>query len=210
MQIGPIRHKAKETSTKYFEQKVQVKHLYNTPPLTITAPETNLNISVIYQWLMDCETRNELIVNDILSTLKKNRNPLVLTERREHATKLGEMLTKLDVNALVLKGAMKAKERRYAAENLDNAQVIIATGKYLGEGFDLPKLDTLFLALPISWKGTLAQYAGRIHRQIEGKEEVTIYDYVDASLPMLQRMFKRRSKGYNAMGYEINTTAEEK
>ncbi|NNJ91641.1 MAG: DNA helicase, partial [Gammaproteobacteria bacterium] len=76
-------------------------------------------------------------------------------------------------------------------------------GKYIGEGFDLPKLDTLFLALPISWKGSLAQYAGRIHRQFSGKERVMIYDYVDENLPTLQRMFQRRVKGYDAMGYTL-------
>ena len=77
---------------------------------------------------------------------------------------------------------------------LIDAQVLVATGKYIGEGFDLPRLDTLFLALPISWKGTLAQYAGRIHRLAEGKERVVIYDYVETRLPMLVRMYRRRCK----------------
>ena len=98
---------------------------------------------------------------------------------------------------------MRAKERRAANEKLDEAQVIVATGKYIGEGFDLPKLDTLFLALPIAWKGSLAQYAGRIHRESEGKDLVTIYDYVDSSIPMLERMFNKREKGYKAMGYQV-------
>ena len=88
-------------------------------------------------------------------------------------------------------------------ERLADTQVLIATGKYIGEGFDLPRLDTLFLALPISWKGSLAQYAGRIHRQAEGKERVIIYDYVDYSLPMLERMFRKRLRGYEALGYTI-------
>ena len=138
---------------------------------------------------MSCEVRNKLIINNIMEVLKENRNPLVLTELRDHAVLLGELLTEKNIDVQVLKGAMKAKERRDAMDNLDKALVILATGKYLGEGFDLPKLDTLFLALPISWKGTLAQYAGRIHRQLDGKDEVIIYDYVDAGLPMLQRMF---------------------
>ena len=99
---------------------------------------------------------------------------------------------------------MRAKERKAANEQLGDAQVIVATGKYVGEGFDLPKLDTLFLALPIAWKGSLAQYAGRIHRESEGKDLVTIYDYVDSSIPMLERMFKKREKGYKTMGYQIS------
>ncbi len=89
-------------------------------------------------------------------------------------------------------------------DGIESAQVLIATGKYIGEGFDLAKLDTLFLALPISWKGSLAQYVGRIHRQYKNKERVIVYDYVDQTLPMLQRMFKKRSKGYEAMGYNLS------
>ena len=153
--------------------------------------------------MANCDARNVQIVDDVLLEVNKGRNPIVLTERREHATVLGEVLAKKGISFQILRGTMKAKERRIAMEALDSMQVLIATGKYIGEGFDLPKLDTLFLALPISWKGSLVQYAGRIHRQAEGKERVTIYDYVDLSLPMLQRMYQRRSKGYDAMGYTI-------
>ncbi len=99
---------------------------------------------------------------------------------------------------------MRAKERKTANEQLADAQVIVATGKYIGEGFDLPRLDTLFLAMPIAWKGSLAQYAGRIHREYDGKDVVTIFDYVDTSLPMLKRMFNKREKGYKAMGYQLS------
>jgi len=80
---------------------------------------------------------------------------------------------------------------------------LLATGRYAGEGFDDGRLDTLFLTLPISWKGTLIQYAGRIHRLHEGKKEVRIYDYVDSNVPMLKNMFKKRLRGYRALGYEI-------
>ncbi|MFA0026161.1 DEAD/DEAH box helicase, partial [Vibrio sp. 10N.261.49.A5] len=82
------------------------------------------------------------------------------------------------------------------------AQVLVATGKFVGEGFDLPRLDTLILALPVSWKGSLIQYVGRIQRQYQGKTEVKVIDYVDTKLPMLQRMFKKREKGYKALGFE--------
>lgn len=104
---------------------------------------------------------------------------------------------------VVLKGAMRAKERDAVMAKLESTQVLIATGKYIGEGFDLPKLDALVLALPISWKGTLAQYAGRLHREFSGKRRVVINDYVDDSMPMLQRMYHKRCKGYEAMGYTI-------
>ena len=95
-------------------------------------------------------------------------HPLVLTERREHAEEIHSQLTKMSISTVVLKGAMKAAERKNADNHLQSAQVVVATGKYVGEGFDLPRLDTLFLAMPIAWKGTLAQYAGRIHRESEG------------------------------------------
>jgi len=98
---------------------------------------------------------------------------------------------------------MRAAERKKVEECLPDAQVVVATGKYVGEGFDLPRLDTLFLAMPIAWKGSLAQYAGRIQRESEGKDKVTIFDYVDISLPMLERMFRKREKSYSTMGYTI-------
>ncbi len=112
------------------------------------------------------------------------------------------MLQEREIDSVVLKGAMRASERKAAKERLPNTQVVVATGKYIGEGFDLPRLDTLLLAMPIAWKGSLAQYAERIHRESDGKERVTIHDYVDYSLPMLQRMFKKREKSYKAMGYK--------
>jgi superfamily II DNA or RNA helicase len=102
---------------------------------------------------------------------------------------------------------MGAKERRAVEARLSDVQVIVATGKYVGEGFDLPRLDTLFLALPIAWKGTLSQYAGRLHREADGKQEVTIYDYLDTGLPMLERMFRKREKGYKAMGYQFSAAS---
>ena len=204
MQAGPIRHKVEEQKSQFFDQRVVIKQLFNTPPLELTIIEKPPHISDVYQWLVNCKDRNQVIIDDILNAIDQHRNPLVLTERRDHAMVLGEMLSNKGIRVQVLRGAMPAKERKAAVENLEQSQVILATGKYLGEGFDLPKLDTLFLALPISWKGTLAQYAGRIHRRVDTKKEVIIHDYVDTSLPMLQRMFERRAKGYKAMGYEMD------
>nr|WP_102794380.1 helicase-related protein [Bowmanella denitrificans] len=113
------------------------------------------------------------------------------------------MLTLNNVDCVLLTGGMKTKEKRAANDHLATAQVIIATGKYVGEGFDLPRLDTLFITLPISWRGTLAQYAGRIHRSFEDKNEVQIYDYVEVNAPMLSRMYQKREKGYLALGYKV-------
>jgi superfamily II DNA or RNA helicase len=121
----------------------------------------------------------------------------------EYAEIINSMLLEKGIDSVVLKGAMRAAERKNIEERLPTAQVVVATGKYVGEGFDLPRLDTLFLAMPIAWKGSLAQYAGRIHRESDGKERVTIHDYVDCSIPMLQRMFRKREKSYKAMGYQF-------
>lgn len=204
MLAGPIRHNVKLDNRHQFDQRVIVRKLEYSPPLELMQSENRPHIAQIYSWLMNNPLRNKAIINDVLAELEKQRNPLVLTERREHAVMLGELLSNQGINHQILRGAMKAKEYKAAMAALEDTQVLIATGKYLGEGFDLPKLDTLFLALPISWKGSLAQYAGRIHRQAEGKDRVLIYDYVDVSLPTLQRMYQRRSKGYDAMGYVIN------
>ncbi len=116
---------------------------------------------------------------------------------------MATLLKAESISSVVLRGGMRARERSMAETQLQEAQVIVATGKYIGEGFDLPRLDTLFLALPIAWKGTLSQYAGRIHRDVDGKQEVSIYDYLDTGLPMLERMFRKREKGYKAMGYQL-------
>ena len=97
---------------------------------------------------------------------------------------------------------------RLEATPRDEDRVIVATGRFAGEGFDDPRLDTLFLALPVSWKGTLIQYAGRLHRHLPEKTEVRIYDYVDAGVPMLEAMFRKRLRGYRAMGYSVDPQAK--
>lgn len=203
MAAGPIRHKVKSTTKDQFEQHAIVHQLYDAPPRQLIQPEGRPKISDAYRWIMENDTRTERIIEDVLTCLHQCKHPIVLTERREHAEAINSILLNKGVDSVVLKGAMRATERKETDERLPTAQVVVATGKYAGEGFDLPRLDTLFLAMPIAWKGSLAQYAGRIHRESDGKERVTIHDYIDCSLPMLQRMFKKREKSYKAMGYQI-------
>jgi superfamily II DNA or RNA helicase len=203
MHAGPIRHEVVSSRQSQFEQRVITKFIPSVPPEALVNSETRPHIAEVYRWLMENEKRNQQIIEDLASSVNEGRNPILLTERREHALLLSEQLKGKGISFTILRGGMKAKERKAAMESLDETQALIATGKYIGEGFDLPKLDTLFLALPISWKGSLAQYAGRIHRVAEGKEKVVIYDYIDNELPMLQRMFQRRQKGYKALGYTI-------
>ncbi len=208
MAAGPIRHKVKSSIEGNLAQEVQIHQLYDTPPPHLTLPEERPKITDAYRWIMENDDRTQRIVSNVIDTVRDNRHPIVLTERREHAETINNLLKERGVNSILLKGAMKSAERKHVDEHLHSAQVVVATGKYVGEGFDLPRLDTLFLAMPIAWKGSLAQYAGRIHRESDGKTQVTIHDYVDSGLPMLQRMFNKREKSYKAMGYTILISGE--
>ena len=131
-----------------------------------------------------------------------------MTERTAHLKLLATELRKHVKNVIVLHGGRTEKQREQARDKLasipgSEERVIVATGGYIGEGFDDARLDTLFLTLPISWRGTVQQYAGRLHRSYEGKRLVKIYDYVDENVPMLMRMYGRRARGYNSIGYAI-------
>ncbi len=203
MLAGPVRYRVEQKLSNKFEQRVIVRQFY----YKFTDTEHNLNappkISDIYGWLSESEGRTLDIVIEVIKQIEQGKMPIVLTERREHAEKINAILLNKGFRATLLKGGMSAGKRKEAHSELVKSQVVVATGKYVGEGFDLPKLDTLFLAMPIAWKGTLAQYAGRIQRQVEGKNSVTIFHFVDETVPMLSRMFKKREKGYKAMGYQL-------
>lgn len=205
MQCGPIRYRvnAKEQASKRdFEH-------YLVPRFTsYRSINGDKNISALYTDLAEDEIRNAQIIRDVIKSLHQNRCPIILTERREHVLSLAERFSGHCENIITLFGTSSAKERRETLEKLegipDNEQiVIIATGKYVGEGFDYPRLDTLFLALPVAWKGKVAQYAGRLHRNYPGKTEVQVYDYVDIHIPVLERMYQKRLKGYASIGYKI-------
>jgi hypothetical protein len=151
-------------------------------------------------------TRNSLIMSDLMRALDDGRSPILLTERRDHLEYFAEQLGNTTRRFTVLHGGMRAKERRELATRVaerheGDGHVVLATGRYIGERFDDARLDTLFLAMPISWKGTLVQYTGRLHRLHPGKKEIRIYDYVDCEVPMLLRMFEKRLRTYRAIGY---------
>lgn len=175
--------------------------------------EDRLSIATLYKYLSEDEIRNNLIVEDICKAVNTGRTPIILTNRTAHVSVLAEKLKATIKNVISLTGAGTTKEKREAMQQLqtipDSEQlVIVATGKYVGEGFDYPRLDTLFLALPISWKGLLTQYAGRLHREYEGKKDVRIYDYIDIHEPICDSMYRKRLKGYAAIGYKTINTAQ--
>ena len=208
MQCGPIRYQvdAKQQAEKHpFDHAVIPKFTSFAQPLT---DETPWKITDAYAAMQINEERNNKIVVDVLAAVAEGRMPIVLTERYDHAKLLAEVLREKSRNVVLLSGKGTAKEKREILQGLslipaDEPLILVATGRYVGEGFDLPRLDTLFLAMPVSWKGTLAQYAGRLHRNYEGKQEVLIYDYVDIRVPMLERMYHKRLSGYAAIGYTI-------
>lgn len=157
--------------------------------------------------------RNRLIVQDAKTVIEEGRTPIILTNLTSHVRILTDLLQPHAMHVVGLVGADSAKEKKMAMEKLANVPiseslVIVATGKYIGEGFDYPRLDTLLLALPISWKGNIAQYAGRLHRDYDGKQEVRIYDYVDIRVPLCDSMYRKRLKGYASVGYGIPKPAD--
>lgn len=209
MQCGSIRHRV---TMREERDRTNVVHRL-VPRVTNfrdPAEESETGIQALYGALAISEERNEQIFNDILQALEAGRSPLVLTERVGHLELLAERLGPFARNVIVLRGGRGQKKSSEALEKLatipnDEERLLLATGRYIGEGFDDARLDTLFLTMPISWKGTLRQYVGRLHRQHSGKNEVRVYDYVDQEVPVLRRMYARRLKGYKAMGYEIST-----
>ena len=166
----------------------------------------NIGIQEIYGALANDEARNRRIVDDVIAAIHEGRSPILLTERKDHLEYFADRLRGFVRHLVVLQGGMTAKERSRSAGQLasipDTAErLVLATGRYIGEGFDDARLDTLFLAMPVSWKGTLIQYSGRLHRSHPAKTEVRIYDYVDHEVLMLMRMFEKRLTTYRAIGY---------
>lgn len=205
MQLGPVRFAVaakSQAARRPFDHRLVVRET------SFSASELpgGAGIQDFYTRLAADQDRNDLVFDDLVQALAEKRSPILLTERRDHLEYFADRLQGLTRNLIVLHGGMKAKDRRDAIALLasipdSEERLLIATGRYIGEGFDDARLDTLFLALPVSWKGTLIQYTGRLHRLHPGKVEVRIYDYVDSSVPVLRKMFEKRLRGYQAIGY---------
>lgn len=206
-QLGPIRFSVDSRSDK---ARRQLEHqvIVRQTAFRIQDQSSESRIQEIYAKLANDRSRNEMILDDVIGALEEGRSPILLTERRDHLDYFASQLTNVARHLVVLRGGMGVRQRDRVRTQLndipDNEErLILATGRFIGEGFDDARLDTLFLAMPISWKGTLVQYAGRLHRRHPRKSEVRIYDYVDADVPMLAKMYQRRLKGYRAMGYDL-------
>jgi superfamily II DNA or RNA helicase/very-short-patch-repair endonuclease len=210
MQCGPVRQRVSakmQAASRPFEHFVIVQPTA-FQPIRDAAPDKRVEFLTLYQELIGDERRNRNICEHVIESVQGGRSPLVLTERNDHLERLEQGLAASVPHLVVLRAGMGKKQRQTIADRLaaiprEEGRVILATGKYVGEGFDDPRLDTLFLTLPVSWRGTIAQYAGRLHRLYEGKRDVRIHDYADLNVPMLARMFDRRCRGYEGIGYTL-------
>ncbi len=209
MQCGPVRHRVDARS---HAAESGLRHRARERCTTFRLPEKlamaeRPTMPAIHAALAKDDGRNDLIFDDVLKSLEANRSPIVLTERKDHLERLRLRFSKFARNVVVLRGGMSASERNAAHAALkvgdDEERLVLATGRYIGEGFDDARLDTLFLTMPIAWKGTLAQYVGRLHRRHEGKKDVLVVDYVDSCVPVLSRMAAKRRAGYRALGYTM-------
>ena len=211
MQCGEIRY----TSDSKVQQAQQSFRRLLIPRFT---SHRNLNAdgsnyAQILEELTENESRNKLILDDVASNLAEGRTPIILTARTAHVDILTKQCRKICPNVIRLVGNDSAKAKREVMSRLNDIPaneplIVVATGKYVGEGFDLPRLDTLMLALPVSWKGLIAQYTGRLHRNYPGKNETRIYDYIDLRVPVCDSMYRKRLHGYKAVGYSIAVANE--
>lgn len=206
MQCGPIRYSAEAKS----QLAKQTFKRWLIPRFTAyrDLSDSSSTYAQIVQSLATDEARNALIVEDVCKTLAVGRSLIVLTTLTSHVEQLSQLLSTCCKNIITLVGSESMKDKRQKMDRLAELSpkeplVVVATGHYVGEGFDYPRLDTLFLVSPVSWKGIIAQYAGRLHREYHGKTDVRIYDYIDIRLPLCERMYQRRLKGYAAIGYQL-------
>ncbi len=221
MHCGPIRYRddaKKQAEKRPFDHFIVPRFTSFRIHSLTEKEEKEWTIQELYAEIVKNEIRNQLIADDVIECHKKGKNCIVLTERVEHVKILAEMLAQKIPDTISVTGGMGNKGTRESMQKIaelptDKPLTIIATGRFIGEGFDEPRLDTLFLAMPISWKGTLQQYAGRLHRLFEGKKEALIFDYIDIHVRMFERMYNRRLSGYASIGYKLkgelfSTTAE--
>ena len=211
MQCGTVRHRVdarQQAAARPFTHEVIVRptgfFAEGTPE-----PDARLEFQRLCEAVMRSPVRNAQIIAEVVEAAGAGRSPVVLTERAEHLETLAAGVREAGVpHVIALRGGMGRKALGAALEQLksvpvEEGRVVVATGRFLGEGFDDARLDTLFLAMPVSWRGTIAQYAGRLHRLHAGKTVVQVHDYADLEVPMLARMFDKRCRGYEAVGYSI-------
>ncbi len=212
MQCGPIRHKV-DPKEQAAEQSFVRRLVPRFTRIRLKGLEKDTKFTQVLEQICAHEARNRLIAEDVIAALSQGKSPFVVTSWKDHAKALAAKLEEAGCKPYLLigEGSNREKaERILAAKGVskDDRLVIVGTGKYVGEGFDLPRLDALFLTTPFSSESVITQYSGRLHRESEGKQEVVVYDYVDSNVPMLDRMYRKRIKSYAKLGYEVVSSAE--
>jgi len=210
MQCGPVRYKVdarQQAAARPFNHEVWVRST-GLLPEGEPAADKRVEFQRLCNVVVHAEQRNRMICAEVVEALLEGRSPVVLTERTEHVHLLAGLLAGVVEHVITLQGGMGRKALLAALERVrqippGRGRVLLATGRFLGEGFDDARLDTLFLTMPVSWHGTIAQYVGRLHRLQDGKRCVRVYDYADLEVPMLAGMFDKRCVGYEAVGYSI-------
>ena len=205
MQCGPIRYSAAKPAGAPHDLEVLPRSRFNRIDLP-----TDAGIQDVFRHLAGDWARTQAIAVEVRKAFEQGRKVLVLTERTEHLDAIKVALDGLQPAPFVLHGRMSKKQRAALVNELDGLppdapRILLSTGKLVGEGFDHPPLDTLVLAMPVSWKGTLQQYAGRLHREHASKTDARIIDFVDTGHSALLRMWDKRQSGYRAMGYRIGS-----
>lgn len=211
MQLGPIRHRF---TARQKAATQNVRHLIYPRFTRLYNPGEEWKINEAYQAVISDTPRNQLIINDTLAAIEDGRTPLLLTKFRAHAAQLQQMLAPHVPHVILLQGGGSTHEREQLRQRLNSIPAneklaVVAIGRYIGEGFNLPRLDTLMLATPIAWEGNVEQYAGRLHRDYESKKEVIIYDYVDSNIRVLDNMYHKRLRAYRKIGYELYSPCPE-
>ncbi len=204
MQCGPIRHTAAKPVGA--PRDLEVMPRFRSSRIDLSA---DAGIQDVFRHLATDAARTEAIAADVHGLVAEGRKVLVLTERKEHLDAIAAALSDLKSALFVMHGRLSRKQRSALVADLDALppdapRALLATGKLVGEGFDHPPLDTLVLAMPVSWKGTLQQYAGRLHREHASKTDVKIVDFIDSGHAALLRMWDKRQRGYRAMGYRVS------
>ncbi len=206
MQFGPIRYRY---TAKDRAKEQGIEHFVYPRFTRLVHPDgETIKINDAYKLARESDIRNKQIVADVSKCLEKRRTPIVLTKFKEHAAVLFDMLKDSTDHIFLLQGGKRAKERDLIRQHMKEVPenetiILVAIGQYIGEGFNYPRLDTMMLTTPIAWEGDVEQYAGRLHRDFEGKQEVIIYDYVDSHIRVLEKMYHKRLRAYKKIGYEI-------
>ena len=212
MLLGPVRYRY---TAKQKAKEQGINHLV-IPRFTRTVSphgRKQLHVNDAYEIIRDSEIRNKQIIDDVIDCINKGRTPVVLSRYKEHAEILYKNISTFADKVFLLTGAKSKKEQKELRLKMENvlpteSMVLVATGQLIGEGFDYPRLDTLIMATPIAWKGLVEQYAGRLNRDYEGKTDVIIYDYVDAHIPVFDRMYVKRLKAYKRIGYKLSSNTD--